>query len=319
MNLSNTLLLKDLINRIEYGVFVLDENLNCIETNTYAAQLTANAPEEIKQNNFNTFLNKLDASNFKKAIEDAKKLNEEISIHAQVGKFEKCCLIRCKSLQNLFFVFVKEVEAEVCFQLRNKKEKIESKTSLDLKNLSNIIDSNLSPTLVLNSNYDIVLANQVFEEVFNYPSSKLNQTNINSLFLDEFEFDSSKVNYWNARKELSIKNETGRLIPIDLKINQLSYQGNDYFVFVLRDLRRIKAIERKINHQNKKLKDIAWMHSHIMRQPVTNILAIINAVEASDKIEEKLEFIEMLRECSNQFDSLIKKVFEKTGHKSIVN
>jgi PAS domain S-box-containing protein len=211
------------------------------------------------------------------------------------------------------------VEADICMQLQNQSKKVENASSLALENLSNIINSNSSPTLVINNQNKVKLANQAFKKIFNYSHNSIGNQNISKIFSKEFKFDSSKVDYWNARKDLTIKNGNNRQIPIDLKINQLSYNGENYFVFVIRDIRKIKAFQRKIMHQNKKLQDIAWMHSHIMRQPVTNILAIINAVEASEKLEDKLECINLLKECSNQFDSLVKKVFEKTGSKSIVN
>ncbi|GGE36342.1 PAS domain S-box protein [Psychroflexus planctonicus] len=327
MKSINQSILKELIEQINDGVFVLNKQFESVSFNTNALQILAIKSKEAEQSLFTDFLNPVNASNFIKAASDAKQFKKEINIHANLGKLERCCLIKCKADAGLLYVYIHQVDAEICENLRKKSLHVDSnllEKHLKYKNLIEVINANPSPTLVVNQKNQIILINKEFEQVFEYTNEQLSQTEIRKLFIKEEDLnedvfkDKFQLSYWNARNDLKIKNARGKFIPVDVKINSFEAEQERFYTYVIRDIRKIKAFQRKIQSQDQQLKDIAWMHSHLMRQPITNILALINAVETCDTLEDKMQCINMLKECSYQFDSLIRKVFEKTGHKSIV-
>jgi len=73
--------------------------------------------------------------------------------------------------------------------------------------------------------------------------------------------------------------------------------------------------EEKIKSQNKHLQEIAFMNAHILRSPLTNILALtslINADKATDPANKEL--IEHLQTSAQQLDSAIKEIVAKTKY-----
>lgn len=319
-------ILKELIERIDEGVFVLNHAFECLEVNTTALQILSIREKEAKTSVFTDYLNTIHASNFMQAVKDAKKYEKEISFNANLGKFEKCSLVKCKVDEDLLFVYIKEIDPEICIQLNSKNTYNLHSIKEDcthFKKLGEVINGNPFPTLIVSQTNEIILVNKEFEHVFKYTNAQLHKVEIRKLFLKEEEaLDAAhqpKImpNYWSARNDLKLQRANGSFVPVDVKVNSFIENDELLYIFVIRDIRKIKAFQRKINSQDQKLKDIAWIHSHLMRQPLTNILALINTVEACDNLEDKMECISMLKECSYQFDNLIKKAFEKTGHKSI--
>jgi signal transduction histidine kinase len=73
--------------------------------------------------------------------------------------------------------------------------------------------------------------------------------------------------------------------------------------------------EQKIKSQNEHLKEIAFMNAHVLRSPLTNILALtslINSAETTDA--SKKELIEHLQTSARQLDDAIKKIVAKTKY-----
>jgi signal transduction histidine kinase len=73
--------------------------------------------------------------------------------------------------------------------------------------------------------------------------------------------------------------------------------------------------EQKIKSQNKHLQEIAFMNAHILRSPLTNILALtalINSAETPD--DAKQELIEHLKTSAQQLDDAIKEIVAKTKY-----
>ncbi|MCP9200878.1 PAS domain-containing protein [Gramella sp. GC03-9] len=70
-------------------------------------------------------------------------------------------------------------------------------------------------------------------------------------------------------------------------------------------VRQVKALKAK----NRKLKEIAWMHSHLLRAPVTKILGLIDIIQQSWHSKEELNrLLHFLKEASQELDELTKKI-----------
>ncbi|WP_421753574.1 PAS domain S-box protein [Croceimicrobium sp.] len=70
-----------------------------------------------------------------------------------------------------------------------------------------------------------------------------------------------------------------------------------------------------IEQQNQKLKDIAWMQSHVMRAPVARILGLIALLkedEANGRSSDTQEILQFIRESSEEMDQVIKDITAKT-------
>lgn len=67
-----------------------------------------------------------------------------------------------------------------------------------------------------------------------------------------------------------------------------------------------------IEEQNKKLRNIAWTQSHVVRAPLARILGIINTIETEKENFDDLKFwLSQLRISSNEMDEIVKKITEE--------
>ncbi len=74
--------------------------------------------------------------------------------------------------------------------------------------------------------------------------------------------------------------------------------------------------EEKIKEQNKYLQEIAYMNAHILRSPVTNILALASLIDV-EKITDadNKEMIKHLQTSAQQLDGAIKEIVSKATNK----
>jgi PAS domain S-box-containing protein len=76
------------------------------------------------------------------------------------------------------------------------------------------------------------------------------------------------------------------------------------------DITDLKKAEEKINQQNETLKNIAWKQSHIVRAPVSNILAISQLLQ-NDPADPAL--LHSLQQETNKLDVIIRDIVTETA------
>lgn len=81
----------------------------------------------------------------------------------------------------------------------------------------------------------------------------------------------------------------------------------------LQDVTEEREYLQKIELQNQKLKDIAWIQSHKVRSPVATILGLMQLYNREDLADPvNLQILEGLEEASINLDSVIKEINAKT-------
>ncbi|NJW53758.1 PAS domain-containing protein [Salinimicrobium oceani] len=71
--------------------------------------------------------------------------------------------------------------------------------------------------------------------------------------------------------------------------------------------RHLESIER----QNSQLREIAWLQSHKMRAPLSNILGLTDLIMSSEKTEEKEEYVNHLQHSAVELDKIIAEIVQK--------
>lgn len=70
---------------------------------------------------------------------------------------------------------------------------------------------------------------------------------------------------------------------------------------------------KKIEKQNKVLKEITWIQSHVVRTPLSRLMAITNLLKENDNTEEEKTFlIDNIIVSSNELDEVIKEIVTKS-------
>ncbi len=75
-----------------------------------------------------------------------------------------------------------------------------------------------------------------------------------------------------------------------------------------------KKNEIRINEQNELMREIIFAQSHIIRQPLTNILALIELLNKAQLSAQNKEMVEYLHISANQLDEAITHSIKKAAH-----
>jgi PAS domain S-box-containing protein len=109
------------------------------------------------------------------------------------------------------------------------------------------------------------------------------------------------------------KKKNSDVIHVDIQSNAIFFKGRKAIVVLANDiterLNYIEAIER----QNKKLQEIAWMQSHIVRAPLAKIMGFVNLIRNPALSEaERQESLDYILQSAKEFDGIIKEIVSKT-------
>lgn len=75
---------------------------------------------------------------------------------------------------------------------------------------------------------------------------------------------------------------------------------------------KVKHIE-KIETQNKKLQEIAWIQSHVVRAPLARMMAIVNHINVLKGVSsEQKELLIHFNDSANELDKIIRDISKKT-------
>ncbi|MDI9882400.1 PAS domain S-box protein [Flectobacillus longus] len=109
--------------------------------------------------------------------------------------------------------------------------------------------------------------------------------------------------------------KNGELIMVEIRANSISYKGRNARIILVNDItEELKYIE-SIEIQNKKLSEIAWIQSHLVRAPLARIMGLIQMLELDPDmgLEERSMFFEHLITSAHELDKLIIEITQKTS------
>ena len=107
--------------------------------------------------------------------------------------------------------------------------------------------------------------------------------------------------------------KNGELFFVINNKNKIIFQGKKSVIISLEDLTKEIVHIQSIQHQNQKLREIAWIQSHVVRAPLARIMGLINLLSEypTDEIDQK-SIYRMILETSSDLDNVIKEIVAKT-------
>jgi len=141
-----------------------------------------------------------------------------------------------------------------------------------------------------------------------------NESMVNKILFEK-EFRLRNRNYvyeWFLGRVVPYKNEAGEVVlwfGTFTNINEQKERQKNILDNLHNNLLNAKETITK-NEEN--LKQIAWEQSHIVRLPLANMLGIIHLLEFTSMNEEVKELVDMLKECADQLDTVIRSIVNKT-------
>ncbi|RZL62666.1 MAG: PAS domain S-box protein [Pedobacter sp.] len=141
---------------------------------------------------------------------------------------------------------------------------------------------------------------------YEFMNMKLDDLKLNSDFKTEEKVLDVPFKSINVTK-------SGKEINVEIRCTEIFFDGEKANLVIVTDIsesiKHIQAIEQ----QNNKLKEIAYMQSHIVRVPVANIIGLTNLLIDNFKADEDLQLIHHLKNSVKDLDDIIKNMANQTN------
>lgn len=135
---------------------------------------------------------------------------------------------------------------------------------------------------------------------------------------DNIHFDQTVQDSTNSATPLSRglfkhKKKSGEIIDVDVRSNTIVFKGKKAMVALANDVTEKLRHTQIIENQNKRLKEIAWTQSHVVRAPLSRMLGLIDLIKNNIiPSEEFFEFIGHLENSALEIDDIIREIVRKT-------
>lgn len=81
----------------------------------------------------------------------------------------------------------------------------------------------------------------------------------------------------------------------------------------IKDISNVKKYILAIENQNKKLGDIAWTQSHIVRAPLARMMGLINLLDNESQVDEETnQLLKYILSSAHEFDEIIRSIIRNT-------
>lgn len=111
------------------------------------------------------------------------------------------------------------------------------------------------------------------------------------------------------------RKKDGTIIDVHIYSSGIERHGKQYRLVLALDVTEKQQYRGAIEAQNKTLRDIAWIQSHLYRAPLARIMSLIDVVKEdkfnADFAREKA--LRYLTESAEELDTLIREITEKTA------
>lgn len=174
------------------------------------------------------------------------------------------------------------------------------------------------PLIVFSLKTDFILTvNDSAMEKYQYSLDEFRKMKIQDIkdhsdFSENPVFSESNFPYVSDALELhKIKNGD----PLYVLINKRNfiYNNEESVILSVEDITKEVNFVQSIQLQNKKLRDIGWTQSHVVRAPLARIMGLINlVVNNSEQIDDINEVYSMILDSSKELDRVIRNIVNKT-------
>lgn len=194
----------------------------------------------------------------------------------------------------------------IVYNIERFKNIIKIKESEQLYN--DLFELSPQPIFVIDATtLQILDVNQACEKLYEFKKEELLNQSITTIFKDE---ETIFDNHQTIITQTHQKKNKEKIIS-EVKYNKIIHNDKEAIIIVSNDI--TKSIEHlnEIESQNTKLKDIAWIQSHIVRAPLTNILGLIKLINETESVNDK-ELLNHLNQSILELENSINEIVNKT-------
>lgn len=188
---------------------------------------------------------------------------------------------------------------------------------------SDLFQLSPNPLLVFDQETkNIIGVNDSAIEIYQYSMEEFLDIKVENLQVnisDREIFDSSIKSldneYQSIYKKIEChKKKNGEILYVMIKKNSFIFKGKEAVILSVDDLTKEIIFIFSIQQKNKRLREIAWTQSHVVRAPVARIMGLIDLLSNDTSLCTKnKDLIEMIVDSSKELDSVIRDIVNKTN------
>lgn len=167
----------------------------------------------------------------------------------------------------------------------------------------------------------ITNVNNTAIQIYQYSIEEFLEMKIDSLEVDINDTSNQNINIRSLETDYQLiysnikchKKKSGEPLFVITKKNKYNNNAHNSIIFSIEDLTQEIFQILSIQQQNKKLREIAWTQSHIVRAPVARIMGLIDLLNYEPVTSDnQKQLIDMILSSSNELDEVIKDIVDKT-------
>jgi PAS domain S-box-containing protein len=152
---------------------------------------------------------------------------------------------------------------------------------------------------------------------YGYTFDEFKKMNYNDILVSDFKTkkqESASINAVYLNKIVQHKKKNGKIIQVEIISNTIIYKGKNTEVILINDITDNLKHLKAISIRNKKLTEIQWIQSHIVRAPVARIMGLINLImdDIETNPDEIREILKYINNSANELDDIIREISAKT-------
>ena len=225
-------------------------------------------------------------------------------------------------------IFVSFVSVLMISSILNGFEKTRIKEVMLLKKLDaseryyrNVFDSNPVPMYIFELNTgNFLKVNDAAVKKYGYSKEEFLSMNITKIrptseiskLMDIF----STIKTRTYSGVLTHINKEGQSFPVEIDTNIVSLDGVDARLVLATDVSKRVNYVRMIEKQNQDFKNIAWIQSHKVRAPLTNIMSLTEMM-LQNPHGDHIDLLYMLKESTMQLNETIESIVHQAEENQI--
>lgn len=125
---------------------------------------------------------------------------------------------------------------------------------------------------------------------------------------------NSYAHHYLFQTEFRHIKKNGEIIIMDLKSTSILYRGRPAKIILAHDITANKKYLEEIEHQNQKLREIAWVQSHVVRAPLARLLGLTQLLNEEDlSPQEYKQYLKELHNSASELDIIVRNIVKKTN------
>jgi PAS domain S-box-containing protein len=225
-----------------------------------------------------------------------------------------CVVLISKTIKSLEETITKE------FKLKNKLQKeavqrIQHNEQLKESegHYKSLFFQNPSPMWVLDGQSHFLQVNEAAVQTYGYSNDEFLSMSLMDIKLEK---DTGEyVRFLKSRPLGTIKNIVTRHrrknreeFDVEIRVNSISFKGKEARLVIIRDMTEQIKFIKEIEGQNTKLREIAYIQSHVVRAPLARIMGLVDLIIQKPNETPDPTVLLYLDQSVKEFDKIIREI-----------